>query len=70
MHPEILKYNQQQEHHHKDLCDVLDEEIDRNLPKAKNKIWHAHPVWFLEGNPIVGYRETRYTADVLERDRF
>jgi hypothetical protein len=38
MHPEILRYNQQQEPHHKDVCDVLAEEIDRNLPKAKNKI--------------------------------
>ena len=25
------------------------------LPEAEHKIWHAHPVWFLEGNPIVGY---------------
>jgi len=31
------------------------EQIDRTLPDAENKIWHAHPVWFLEGNPIVGY---------------
>ena len=30
-------------------------EIDRGLPEAENKIWHAHPVWFLEGNPVVGY---------------
>jgi uncharacterized protein YdhG (YjbR/CyaY superfamily) len=55
MHPETLKYNQQQEPHHKEVCDCLAEEIDRNLPKAENKIWHAHPVWFLDGNPIVGY---------------
>ncbi|MCB0817993.1 MAG: DUF1801 domain-containing protein, partial [Flavobacteriales bacterium] len=19
------------------------------------KVWHGHPVWFIEGNPIVGY---------------
>ncbi len=37
------------------MRDVLAEEIDRNLPDADNKIWHAHPVWFLAGNPIVGY---------------
>jgi hypothetical protein len=29
--------------------------IDRTLPDASNKIWHGHPVWFLEENPIVGY---------------
>ena len=23
--------------------------------KSESKIWHGHPVWFLDGNPIVGY---------------
>ena len=30
-----------------------------HLPEAENKIWHAHPVWFLEGNPIVGYSKQK-----------
>lgn len=55
MHPEILKYNKEQEADHKEVCDVLAEEIDRNLPEAESRIWHAHPVWFLDGNPTVGY---------------
>lgn len=55
MLPEILKYNQQQDQGHKAVCDLLAQEIDKNLPNAENKIWHAHPVWFLDGNPIVGY---------------
>ena len=59
MLPEILKYNEQQEPHHKDVCDVLAEAIDRNLPQAENKIWHGHPVWFLDGNPIVGYSKQK-----------
>lgn len=29
--------------------------IDSELTDAESKIWHAHPVWFLDGNPIVGY---------------
>ena len=29
--------------------------LDRLFPEAESKIWHRHPVWFLEGNPIVGY---------------
>lgn len=37
------------------IADLLQQEINKNLPKAESKIWHAHPVWFLEGNPIVGY---------------
>ncbi|HRB81351.1 MAG TPA: DUF1801 domain-containing protein [Nitrospira sp.] len=59
MHPEILQYNKQQGLHYKEVCDVLAEEIDRNLPNAENKIWHAHPVWFLDGNPIVGYSKQK-----------
>lgn len=59
MHGEILNYNQQQEPGHKEVCDVLAEEIDRNLPGAENKLWHAHPVWFLDGNPTVGYSKQK-----------
>ncbi len=35
------------------------QEIDRGLPEAENKIWHGHPVWFLDGNPIVGYSKQK-----------
>lgn len=41
------------------ICNVLAAEIDRALPNADNKIWHAHPVWFLNGNPIVGYSKQK-----------
>lgn len=41
------------------ICNVLAAEIDRVLPNADNKIWHAHPVWFLNGNPIVGYSKQK-----------
>ena len=37
------------------ICDVPRAEIDAALPDAASKIWHAHPVWFLRGNPVVGY---------------
>jgi uncharacterized protein YdhG (YjbR/CyaY superfamily) len=59
MHPDVMKYNENQEPSHKDVCDLLAREIDKNLPEAENKIWHAHPVWFLEGNPIVGYSKQK-----------
>jgi len=39
----------------REICALLATEIDRGLPDAESKIWHAHPVWFLDGNPIVGY---------------
>lgn len=59
MHSEIVKYNNQLEANHKEVCDLLAKEINRNLPEADNKIWHAHPVWFLAGNPIVGYSKQK-----------
>lgn len=59
MNPEISKYNEKQDPNHRELCDLLAQEIDRNLPGAENKIWHAHPVWFLNGNPIVGYSKQK-----------
>ena len=59
MHPDILKYNARQEPNHKKVCDLLAKEIDRGLPEAESKVWHAHPVWFLDGNPIVGYSKQK-----------
>ncbi len=55
MHQDILKYNESLASNHKALCDLLATEIDAHLPEAENKVWHAHPVWFLDGNPIAGY---------------
>jgi hypothetical protein len=59
MHPDTEKYNEQHEPDFRAVCDLLAGEIDKNLPKAENKIWHAHPVWFLDGNPIVGYSKQK-----------
>jgi len=43
----------------REICDLLAEEIDRALPEAESKVWHAHPVWFLDGNPVVGYSKLK-----------
>ncbi len=59
MHPDTAAYNQSLPHLEAAIGDLLAKEIDRALPEAENRIWHAHPVWFLEGNPIVGYSKTK-----------
>ena len=42
------------------VCAKIRAEIEQSLPEATSKVWHGHPVWFLDGNPIVGYsREKR-----------
>ena len=53
------EYNNSLSEDDRAVCDALATEIDRALPKAENKIWHAHPVWFLDGNPIVGYSKQK-----------
>lgn len=59
MHAEISRYNANQDPAHQAVCDLLAGEIDRALPDAGCKIWHAHPVWFLNGNPTVGYSKQK-----------
>ncbi len=51
----IQQYHAAQSPEVRGILEVLQAEIDRALPGAESKVWHAHPVWFLEGNPIVGY---------------
>lgn len=55
MHQDIVAYNQSLSQTDQEICSVLSESIEKHLPEANEKIWHAHPVWFLDGNPIVGY---------------
>jgi len=59
MNKEVQEYNNAQKKEEKAICDLLFELISQQLPEAENKIWHAHPVWFLEGNPIVGYSKLK-----------
>jgi hypothetical protein len=65
MHPDIEKYNDKQALEDQEICKILAQEIDKNLPEAESKIWHAHPVWFLEGNPIVGYSKLKQSVRLL-----
>jgi hypothetical protein len=55
IHEDILAYNAARSPGERRICEALSKAIDRHLPDAENKVWHRHPVWFLEGNPIVGY---------------
>lgn len=59
MNSETQKYNNAQAAADKEICELLARTIDANLKGAENKVWHGHPVWFLEGNPIVGYSKLK-----------
>ncbi|MBK8944099.1 MAG: DUF1801 domain-containing protein [Ignavibacteriae bacterium] len=55
MKEEIINYNNNQSAEDKKICDEIASIIDDELLEAESKIWHSHPVWFLDQNPIVGY---------------
>lgn len=59
VHPDTTAYNNAQTAEDRAICAALALEIDAALPAAENKIWHRHPVWFLDGNPIVGYSKLK-----------
>lgn len=62
---DILDYNKTLKGVDADICTILAEEISSSLPHSENKIWHANPVWFLDGNPIVGYDKLKDCVRVL-----
>lgn len=59
MNLDVQAYNNSQSTEDQLICNALAEQINFYLPEAENKIWHAHPVWFLDGNPIVGYSKQK-----------
>jgi uncharacterized protein YdhG (YjbR/CyaY superfamily) len=56
---EIQNYNNGLGDNDKAIADLLAQAITENLPGAEHKVWHAHPVWSLDGNPIVGYSKLK-----------
>lgn len=55
MKDDIAQYIAAQAAADQPVCERLQAEISAGLPEAENKVWHGHPVWFLDGNPVVGY---------------
>lgn len=59
MNQQIKTYNNNLTPTDKQICDQLVTIIDSELTEEESKIWHAHPVWFINGNPIVGYSKQK-----------
>ncbi|PRD44584.1 DUF1801 domain-containing protein [Sphingobacterium haloxyli] len=59
MTKDIKLYNERLSTEEARICTFLAEEINRALPEATSKIWHRHPVWFLDDNPVVGYNKLK-----------
>jgi hypothetical protein len=65
MEKTIQDYNNAQSDADKAICEALYREINKHLPEAESKIWHAHPVWFLNGNPVAGYSKLKGSVRLL-----
>ena len=65
MNKDIQAYNASQNVAEKRICGALAKEIYAGLPEAESKIWHGAPVWFLGGNPVVGYSVRKNDIQLL-----
>lgn len=66
MNEDIVSYNNYQVDANKDICELLAREIQKHLgDKTTSKIWHRAPVWFIDGNPIVGYSVLKSSVQLL-----
>lgn len=61
----IQDYNKEQSDEDRTICNALAAAIAQALPEAENKIWHGHPVWFLDENPVVGYSKMKSSVRLL-----
>lgn len=62
---DIVEYHAKLEPNDLAICIALATEITGALPEATAKVWHAHPVWFIEGNPIVGYDRLKHSLRLM-----
>jgi len=65
MNCEFKEYNASLSPSDQKICRFLMEEIDQNLAEAQSKVWHGNPVWFIDGNPVVGYCKLKNCIQLL-----
>jgi hypothetical protein len=65
MNDDVITYNNNQEAENKAICEKLASEIQKGLPDAESRVWHGSPVWFLDGNPVVGYAVRKVGVQLL-----
>ncbi len=65
MTSDVRKYNNSQNGENKNICQRLEQVISEELKQAESKVWHRHPVWFIDGNPIAGYAVLKNCVQLL-----
>ena len=62
---DIQEYNDKLEGAHREIAEGLCALIAAEFSVAEGKVWHGHPVWFIDGNPVVGYSLKKAGIEVL-----
>jgi hypothetical protein len=47
------------------ICEALQAQFDQHLGSGTSRLYHGSPVWFVEGNPLVGYSLKKAGVAVL-----
>ena len=62
---DIIEYNQGLASAERELAESLAALFAFLLLTAEAKVWHGHPVWFVDGNPVCGYSLKKAGLEVL-----
>src|SRR5690554_5042510 len=62
---DIRTYHDQFDDEARPICDALLALVEAELPDAERRVWHAHPVWFFDGNPVVGYDRLKASVRLM-----
>lgn len=61
----VAEYNEKLNPEVRALADALCKTFTKSVPQAEAKVWHGHPVWFIDGNPVFGYSLKKAGLEVL-----
>jgi hypothetical protein len=61
----VTDYNNSLQGVNRELAQRLRNLFEEVVPAAKGKVWHGHPVWFIDGNPVFGYSLKKAGIEVL-----
>ena len=62
---DIDDYNSVLESESRQVAETIRAMIGKTIPEAEGKVWHGHPVWFIAGNPVVGFSLKKSGIELL-----
>jgi hypothetical protein len=65
MQPEITSYINTWAPADQEIAHMLLQTAEKKLPEAELKLWHGHPVWFLDKNPVMGFDRLKHAMRIL-----